>query len=318
MIIKDVEAISLNMRYKPELEECILRSGLLASKGKAVLYRVELEGGAVGYGDAMGDPDDASSFVGRNAITGLVQIRHSGVQMALFDAVGKALDVPAHELMGRQVRPRVPLGYWTCDLSPEEWAEQVQRAASLGYRVYKFKCRPWWDPIEQIEAVAKVAPEGFTCWLDFNGHLREVRQALPVLETLAEYACVGGIESPIPQRDAAGYRTLRAKINKPIAAHYGSGCCHVRSDPTFDRGVAAMEQVSRGLCDGFVMGGSDVQTLLGRAAVAQEARLPFWIQTVGTGLRAAWVVHLASVCHQATWSPRFSPPCPYKWKMPDR
>jgi hypothetical protein len=28
MIIKDIEAIPLNMRYKPELVECVLRSGL--------------------------------------------------------------------------------------------------------------------------------------------------------------------------------------------------------------------------------------------------------------------------------------------------
>lgn len=302
MIIKDIEAIPLNMRYKPELMECVLRSGLRAGKGRVTLYRVELEGGAVGYGDQSGGPDDVAAFIGQNAITGLTQIRQGGVQMALFDAVGRALGVPAHELMGRQVRDKVPFAYWTCDLSPEQWAEQAQRAAALGYRVYKFKCRPWWDPIEQIEAVAKVVPEGFTCWLDFNGHLREVRQALPVLEELAKHACVGGVESPMPQRDAEGYRALRAKINKPIAAHYGSGCCHVRSDPTFDRGVSAVDQIARGLCDGFVLGGGDVQGVLERAAVAQEAKIPFWIQVVGTGLRAAWVVQLASVCRQATLS----------------
>ena len=302
MLIRDIEIIPLNMRYKPELKECILRSGLRSSKGVMTLYRVGLEGGVVGYGDASGASGSASSYLGQNAITALAQVRHAGVQMALFDAVGKALGVPAHELMGRQVRDKVPFAYWTCDLSPQEWADQAQRASQLGYRVYKFKCRPWWDPIEQIETVAKAVPEGFALWLDFNGHLREVRQALPVLQALASYSCVGGFESPLPQGDVEGYRTLRAKIDKPIAAHYGSGCCHVRSDPTYDRGVAAVEQIAQGLCDAFVLGGSDVQGILERAAVAQEAKLPFWIQTIGTSLRAAWVVHLASVCRQATLS----------------
>ena len=302
MKIKDIEVIPLNMRYKPDLEQCVQRSGLRADKGRVTLYRVELEGGAVGYGDQSGGPDEVAGFIGRDALTGLQQIRHGGIQMALFDAVGRALEVPAHELMGRQVRDQVPFAYWSCCLSPEEWAEQVAQAAARGYRVYKFKCRPWWDPLEQIAAVAKVAPEGFTCWLDFNGHLREVRQALPVLEELARYDCVGGFESPLPQRDAEGYRELRAKLNKPIAAHFGSGCCHVRSDPSFDRGVSALEQIARGLCDGFVLGGGDVRGVLDHAAVAQEAKKPFWIQVVGTGLRAAWVVHLASVCRQATLS----------------
>ena len=63
-----------------------------------------------------------------------------------------------------------------------------------------------------------------------------------------------------------------------------------------------MAQIQLGLCDSFVMGGGDVRGLLDQAAVAGEARLPFWIQVVGTGLRAAWVRHLASVCPQATLS----------------
>lgn len=302
MIIKEIEAIPLNMRFKSDLQESVLRSGLRTGKGRVTLYRVELIGGAIGYGEALNGPDNVAAFVGQNAVAGLRTIGHAGVQMALFDAVGHALNVPAHQLMGRQVRNKVPFAYWSCDLSPEQWAKQVQHAAALGYRVYKFKCRPWWDPIEQIAAVSQVAPAGFSCWLDFNGHLREARQALPILQALAQYECVGGFESPIPQRDAAGYRQLRAKIDKPIAAHYGSGCCHVRSEPNFDRGVPALEQIGRGLCDAFVLGGSDVQGLLAHAAVAQEAQKPFWIQTVGTGLRAAWVLHLASVCQQGTLS----------------
>lgn len=302
MIIKDIEVTPLNMRFKPELTECVLRSGLRAGKGRITLYRVELEGGAVGYGEALNGPDDVADFIDQNAVAGLKNIRHAGVQMALFDAVGRALDIPAYQLMGRQVRDKVPFAYWSCDLSPEQWAEQAQRAAALGYRVYKFKCRPWWDPVEQIEAVSKVVPEGFSCWLDFNGHLRTAQQALPVLEALASYDCVGGFESPMPQRDAEGYRSLRAKLNKPIAAHYGSGCCHVRSDPTYDRGVSALDQIGRGLCDAFVLGGGDAQGVIEHAAVAQEAKKSFWIQTVGTGLRAAWVVQLASVCQQATLS----------------
>ena len=168
------------------------------------LYRVELEGGVVGYGDQMGSATDVDAFIGCNAVTGLVQIRHPGVQMACYDAVGKALGQPAHALMGRQVRARVPMAYWTADLPPDVWARQATRAVDLGYKVYKFKCRPWWDPIEQIERVAEVVPPGFSFWLDFNGHLREARQALPILEALSAYECVGGFESPIPQRDAEG------------------------------------------------------------------------------------------------------------------
>jgi L-alanine-DL-glutamate epimerase-like enolase superfamily enzyme len=297
MLIKHIDTIPLNLTFVPDIAPHIYRSG---HQGQVVLYRVHLANGVVGYGEDVGPPADVSAFVGRHALAGLKDIGHGGVQMACYDAVGKALDLPAHALMGRQVRRRVPFAYWSIDLPPDVWAAQAERAFSLGYRVYKFKCRPWWDPIEQIERVSAVVPKGFSFWLDFNGHLREARQALPVLQALAQYDCVGGFESPIPQRDMAGYQLLRHKIDRPIAAHYGSGCCHVESDPDYDRGVPAGVQIAEGLCDGFVLGGTDVETIRHRAAVAAEAHIPFWIQTVGAGLRAAWVAHLASVCRQGT------------------
>jgi len=94
MIIKDIEAIPLNMPYRPELAPHLIRSGMTAFNNRMTLYRVELEGGAVGYGDQLGGLDDVSGFIGRQAIAGLVEIRHPGVQMACYDAVGRALDLP--------------------------------------------------------------------------------------------------------------------------------------------------------------------------------------------------------------------------------
>ncbi len=300
MKITDIEVIPLKMPFLPEMAPFMHLSQKTLEA--VTLYRVRLASGAVGYGDQMGAPTEAGGFIGRDAVAGLRDITHGGVQMACYDAVGKALGLPAHALMGRQVRRRVPFAYWTIDLPPDVYVKQIRHAASLGYRTFKFKTRPWWDIVEQIEAVSRVAPPGFAFWLDFNGHLREARQALPILRELSRYDCVGGFESPIPQRDAEGYKILCRKIDRPIAAHYGSGCCHVRSDPEFDKGTPAGVQIARRLCDGFVLGGDDVETIRQRAGVADEARMPFWIQTVGTGLRAAWVAHVASTCKQGLLS----------------
>ncbi len=54
--------------------------------------------------------------------------------------------------------------------------------------------------------------------------------------------------------------------------------------------------------DGYVFGGGDVDHLRSLAGVAHEFRKPFWIQTVGTSLRAAWLAHLASTCDEALLS----------------
>ena len=301
--IRQIAAIPLTMMFRPDLAPHLIRSGLLSFNNRMTLYRVELADGSIGYGDAMGEPTETTDFVGIDAMTGLRRIVHGGVQMALYDAVGKSLGVPAHALMGRQVRSSIALGYWTAEVPPEVLGRHVAEAAALGYRVYKTKCRPWWDPVAQVEAAAAaVGDSGLRLWLDFNGFLGNSRQALRVLRELARFDIVGGFESPIPQRDAEGYREIRAGIDRPVAAHFGSGCCHVRSVPRWDPGVPASEQISRNLCDAFVLGGPDVESLRSQAAVADEAGRPFWIQTIGSGLRAAWLAHLASTCRQATLS----------------
>jgi L-alanine-DL-glutamate epimerase-like enolase superfamily enzyme len=299
MIIRDIEAIPLNLAFRPEVAPHMLRA---ATHGTALtLYRVRLANGAEGYGDDVGGPIDAAAWIGRGALDGL-HARHGGLQMACYDAVGKSLGVPAHVLMGRQVRQRVPFAYWTIDLPPATLAREIGYAASLGYTSYKFKCRPWWDPREQLAAAAEVAPKGFRIWVDFNGSLREARLAIPVLKALAQFECLGGIESPIPQRDVEGYQIIRRAVDRPIVGHYGGGCCHVVSDHSFDNGVPGTVQLREQMFDGFVLGGADVDDLRSTAGTLHEFRKPFWIQTVGTALRAAWLTHLASTLSEGLLS----------------
>jgi L-alanine-DL-glutamate epimerase-like enolase superfamily enzyme len=298
--IAAIDVTPLSMTFLPEVAPQMLRA---TTHGTALsLYRVTLDNGVDGYGDDVGAPGTPDGLIGTDAIAALRRADSAGVQMACFDAVGKSLGVPAHALMGRQVRQRVPFAYWTIDLPPDTLVQQIRHAASLGYTSYKFKCRPWWDPLEQLAAAEEIAPKGFRLWLDFNGHLREARLALPILKALARFECVGGFESPIPQRDVEGYRSLRRAVDRPIVGHYGGGCCHVVSDPSFDPGVTGPIQLREELFDGYVLGGGDVDDLRAIAGMAREFHKPFWIQTVGTSLRAAWLAHLASTCSEALLS----------------
>ena len=298
MKIKAIDTFQLRMTFIQGAAPHMLRA---QTHGESLaLCKIELENGAVGWGDG-GDGADFSEFVGRNAVELLHTTSNPLIQMACYDAVGRALDVPANALMGRQNHEDVPFAYWTIDLPPEVFAQQAARAASLGYRAYKFKCRPWWDPIEQVAAASDAVPDDFRFWLDFNGHLRNSDQAIPILKELEKFDSVGGVESPIPQRDVDGYKRIRAEFKKPIAIHYGSGCCHVRSDPTYDPGTSAETQIINNMSEGFVLGG-DVDTTIGIDRVCQEHKKVFWIQHVGTTLRAAFVTHLACVCQQSKLS----------------
>jgi len=80
------------------------------------ICKVELKCGVVGFGETMeyytwGRVSDESlqRVQGKNAAELMWDDSlGAGLQMALFDAVGKAWDVPCHRLLGHQLRDRAP------------------------------------------------------------------------------------------------------------------------------------------------------------------------------------------------------------------
>ena len=95
--------------------------------------------------------------------------------------------------------------------------------------------------------------------LDFNGLLVDAGHAKPLLTTLAGYPKVAIFETPIPQPDIGGNRSLRAAVPRPIAMHFDS--------PPF------LTAVREGVCDGFVVGAGAAACLHqgAQAAAAKHA-----------------------------------------------
>ena len=210
----------------------------------------------------------------------------AGLQMALFDLAGKAAGVPAYRLLGDKVRDWCPLSWWSIDMPPEDMAAEAARAVELGYTAHKQKARPWFDVVEQVRQTTAVIPENFSLDLDFNGHLVNAANAVPVLKQLDAYANVQIYESPIPQGDVAGSQRIRSQTRCAIAMHYGA-------PPIM---TALREQV----CDGFVVSGG-ASAVRRQATVAHEANLPFWLQLVGTGITTAFAMHQGAVSSHAQW-----------------
>ena len=70
----------------------------------------------------------------------------AGLQMALYDLVGKALGVPVYRLFNlTRVREWCPISWWNIDMPPEAYAAEAEEAVASGYISYKIKARPWWD-----------------------------------------------------------------------------------------------------------------------------------------------------------------------------
>ena len=63
----------------------------------------------------------------------------AGIEMALYDLVGKACDVPVYQLLGGQVRDRVLLSHSLSMGDPEAIAAQAQSLVAQGYKTLKAK-----------------------------------------------------------------------------------------------------------------------------------------------------------------------------------
>lgn len=210
----------------------------------------------------------------------------AGLQMALFDVVGKILEVPVYQLMGRRVRDKAPISWWSIDASPEHWAAEARDAVTHGYTSFKNKPRPWWDIVEQMNAVTQVVPSDFRLDLDPNSSLRDADTAIPVLKRLEQFDNVAIFETPIPQQDVEGNQRIRAAIDRPVAMHFGS--------PPY------LTDMRESVCDGYVIGGGK-SNVLRQGLLAAEADKPFWLQIVGNGLTTTWASHLGAVLSHATW-----------------
>jgi galactonate dehydratase len=258
------------------------------------IQKVTLACGVTGFGETMpyytwGVPTEEKFEYarGRNAAELMWDDSlGAGLQMALFDAVGRAIEVPVHRLLGSRKRDRAFISWWNLDMTGEDWVAECREAISQGYTAFKTKARPWRDLLDDCRVLAASLPPHFSVDMDFNSFLLDASHAVSVLQELSQISCIAAVESPIPQEDVEGNRYLRSQTRLPIAMHYGS--------------PPVMTALKEGVCDVFVIGGG-ATAVLRSAAVAEGFNKPFWLQLVGTGVTAAFALHLAAVLSHATW-----------------
>src|SRR5439155_25887978 len=93
-----------------------------------------------------GDPFDVETLVSRmlrDQYQGGATIRTatSGVEIALWDLIGKACGQPVYKLLGGQARERLPAyanGWYGGARTPQDYAVKAQQVIALGYKAMKF------------------------------------------------------------------------------------------------------------------------------------------------------------------------------------
>ena len=130
------------------------------------MYRVATDSGLVGYGVTRGPVPPRSAVepvIGRDPFDFVGSNLNHGLAAALYDLMGKRLEVPAYKLMGKKRRDAVSLAAWTRPCSPTELADEVRHAAAGGYTILKMHTSPLWDVMEHTACAEAAAPPTPAC-----------------------------------------------------------------------------------------------------------------------------------------------------------
>ncbi len=290
--VRDLRIYHLWIPAREEIRREMERANIHLWSEVEVIH-VTLDSGVEGVGETIvnytwGRPVQPEKVIGRNPAEMMWDDKcGAGLQMALFDAVGKELEVPVHRLLGVPVRTHCPISHWGHDMPPELYAQEAQLAVALGYTSMKIKTRPWFDVRETLRQISAVTPDGFKIDADWNDFLLSGPNSVPVLqELISEFPKLSLVEGPLPVEDSDGNRLLMKGISIPVAHHYSD--------------ALARRILDGKVCDGFVMAGGISQIMRG-GLTAASLNMPFFLQMVGTGLTTAMATHLGAVLSHAQW-----------------
>ncbi|MBM3934816.1 MAG: hypothetical protein FJ319_11050 [SAR202 cluster bacterium] len=263
-----------------------------------VIARVKTDNGIVGYGDIRTKANWTplpQSFIDRLIDRSPFDFMNNTLMPALggamYDVMGKYLGVPAYKLMGQKVRDGVTVAAWCTQMSARDFAEQVSNAANNGYMVFKMHTADLYDPFEQAQAAADVAPRGFKVHFDFNGSDRSLGTTISVVAELEKkHPIVGFIEDPLSLTALGDWVTLRQRTTIPLIMHVSR--------------LGGMQEAMMGAADIFMLGDGhpdySVGDVLARGTAYSRANIQTVMQFTGGTLTKALALHMAAVLPSAT------------------
>lgn len=297
-------------------------AGVLIKAADNVLVRVEIEGGHVGWGEAA----SAHSMTGETVESMMAAIRHmaptlvnmdaadiaavstrmdqlmyynqsakSAVEMALHDALGKALGKPVYELLGGKKRSRVPVLWLLGTGSIEGDIAEAKAKQAAGFVAFKVKVGVG-DPLDDALRTRKVCEalgKGLLISSDANqGYSLE--QALAYVKAV-EGAALDFFEQPISGHDVDGMATLAASTQIPIG---------------FDEGLHGMDDLiqhherhaARG-CSLKTIKLGGLKGVMHAAGLCQrlDMKVNLACKVAESGIAAASLMHLAAAVPQVAW-----------------
>jgi galactonate dehydratase len=153
----------------------------------------------------------------------------SGVEIALWDIIGKACNVPVYKLMGGRYHQRIPAyanGWYSGAQNPEEYAKMAKKAVKRGYKYLKFD--PFgiaWKEMNQDEiemavdmvaAIRDAVGPKIGLMIEYHGRL-SVPAAVEMIRRLEKYNPTWS-EEPVTPLNLDHLAAVKSQVSGRIAA----------------------------------------------------------------------------------------------------
>jgi L-alanine-DL-glutamate epimerase-like enolase superfamily enzyme len=234
MKIAQLNALRVRIPQKPPIAPYQSRYRATSAK-EALLVRLETDTGLVGWGETPDDwltktyegtPEDRlrTAVLGRDpfdvegwyAENKLGSFLASGVEMALWDLIGKATGQPLYKLLGGAIRKKIELA--ACmGIRPYGEAKEIARGyLEQGFTTLKTKAgRRAEEDLEMVRGIRDGVGDRLKLRIDPNqGYAPEI--AFPLARDLEKYN-LEYFEQPMPQVYIGEAALLRRHTKTPIA-----------------------------------------------------------------------------------------------------
>ena len=153
----------------------------------------------------------------------------SGVEIAMWDLVGKSCNLPVYRLLGGHYHAKIPAyanGWYGGAQTPKEYAERAREVIALGYRALKFDPfgTAWKDlsreesdaAVDLVAAVREAVGPRVELMIEFHGRLslKSAEEMIGKLEHFAPFWC----EEPVAPENLDLLAEVKRQSRSPIAA----------------------------------------------------------------------------------------------------
>jgi muconate/chloromuconate cycloisomerase len=226
----------------------------------------------------------------------------SAIEMALWDMIGKDLNLPVYHLLGGLYRDKLTLAYGVYTMNVGEEVAGSLEHIRQGGTLLKMKVGVL-DPKQDVLRVKALREAvGPDCKIGVDANQAWTRdQAVKIIKAMEAYG-LAFVEQPLPRWDLSGMAELVHRVDTPIMADESVftpedalQCVKVRAADLFSVKISK----AGGICKAKKI-----------AAIAQAAGIPCYVGSMAEmGIGAAAGLHFAASTPNCTYGCELRPSC---------